>query len=255
MSERLLTSFITMSSLQFHKRPVSHFGAYLYSQVMVGRLLKTIDLERFQVFQERYRMADPRPNGYSKYLDLRRWMAIALWHCARLGLHRSRPLQILDIGTGAGYFPYVCSFYGHKVVALDLDIIPMYNEICAFLNVDRRTWRVEKGHALPDLGMKFDLLTAFMIKFNNHPSSNQWSADEWRFMLADLKTNQCAENGRLVLSFNSNADGRFYDDASRALFASAGGEIYGRHVDFRVLRNPPPGQSWCPESAPWAVGR
>src|SRR3979411_70498 len=86
--------------------------------------------------------------------------------------------------------------------------------------------------------MKVDLVTVLMITFNNHPSCNQWGADEWRFMLADLRTNQCIENGRLVLSFNSNVNGRYYDEESRALSSSAGGEIYGRHVEFRGLRNP-----------------
>ena len=229
-----------MSSRQLYRRPVSHIHAFLYAHLMVGRILKTIDLDQFKVFQERYQCADPRPHGYSKYLDIRRWMTIALWQCARLGLHNSRPLQILDIGTGTGYFPYVCTFYGHKVVGLDLDVIPMYNEISAFLKVDRRAWRVEKGRTLPDLGMRFDLVTAFMIKFNDHPSPNQWGAGEWAFLLDDLRTNQCANDARVVLSFNSNRDGRYFDDESRTLFSSIGGDIYGRHVDIRGLSTQAP---------------
>jgi SAM-dependent methyltransferase len=214
------------------RRNVSHILAFLRAQLTVGRVLKTIDLGQFRIYRERYRTADPRPHGYSKYLDIRPWMATALMQCFRLGLHRSRPLQILDIGTGAGYFPYVCSLYGHKVVALDLDTVPMYNEICAFLKVDRRTWRVEKLKNLPNLGMKFDLVTAFMIKFNNHYSPDQWGVDEWKFMLEDLRTNLLEEDGRMLLSFNANLDGTFFDEKLLAYFLSVGGKKYRNRIEI-----------------------
>ena len=123
-------------------------------------------------------------------------------------------------------------FFGHEVVALDLDTVPMYNEICAFLKVDRRTWRVEKFRSLPNLGMRFDLITAFMIKFNNHYQPDQWSVDEWRFMLDDLRRNQLAEHGRIRLSFNANLDGTFNNEEVLAYFLSVGGEAFRNCIDI-----------------------
>src|SRR5687767_13313295 len=105
-------------------KSVSHIFAYLRAQATVGRILATIDMERFREYQDRYRDAEPPPHGYSKYLDIRFWMARSLTEFFLLRLDRQKSLRILDIGTGAGYFPYICSFYGHKVVALDLDTTP-----------------------------------------------------------------------------------------------------------------------------------
>src|SRR4051812_17945261 len=106
--------------------------SYLRSRYMVGPILKTVDLNEFQIYQRKYHDADPRPHGYSKYLDIRPWMADKLMMVLYLGLDRSKPLKILDIGTGTGYFPYICRYFGHEVVSLDLDVVPMYNDLCKF---------------------------------------------------------------------------------------------------------------------------
>jgi SAM-dependent methyltransferase len=194
--------------------------------------MKSIDLNQFQNYQRTYHDADPRPHGYSKYLDIRPWMADKLMHALYLGVDKSKPMTILDVGTGAGYFPYVCKYFGHQVVAIDLDVVPMYNDLCQFLQIDRRTWRIEKFQKLPDFGMKFDLISAFMIKFNNHYLKEQWKVDEWRFMIEDLKTSHLAPKGRIFLGFNANLDGSFYDDGLRRYFGDVGGRIWYNEVDI-----------------------
>jgi SAM-dependent methyltransferase len=196
--------------------------------------MKTINLEQFKVYQERYSDADPPPGGYSKYLDIRTWMAAKLTYLYHLNLHTTRPLRILDLGTGPGYFPYLCSLYGHRVVAIDLDIVPMYNELCKFFHVDRRTWRIVKFENLPDFGVRFDLVTAFMIKFNQHGRPDQWGVNEWRFFLEDLKRNQMAENGRIFLELNAcrDGDGSWFDAGLLDLFLDRGGRVYRNHVDI-----------------------
>jgi SAM-dependent methyltransferase len=205
--------------------------AFLRAHFMVQRILKTIDIQEFKVFQARYKDADPTP-GYSKYLDLRPWMINKLIYFYLLGLHKSKPLRILDLGTGAGFFPYICSLYGHKVIALDLDTVPMYNELCEFFRVDRRTWRVVRFDKLPDLGARFDLVTAFMITFNQHNQTDEWGIDEWRFMLEDLKCNQVAEGGRIFLNFNLRPDGTWCDSTLLRFFLDFKGKVYLNHVDF-----------------------
>lgn len=214
-------------------KSLSHIIAFLRSRLLVGRILNTIDLNQFRAYQERFRDADPRPHGYSKYLDIRYWMVQKLMHFFLLGLDRAKPLRVLDIGTGPGYFPLICSVYGHKAVAIDLGVIPMYNELCQFLKIDRRTWRIEKFQQLPNLGMKFDLITAFMIKFNRHYLPDLWSVDEWRFLLEDLSANQLNENGRIFLQFNANHDGSYYDDKTLEYFRTLGARVYRDQVDIR----------------------
>jgi SAM-dependent methyltransferase len=205
---------------------------YIRSRLMIDRIIETIDMNQFRAFQRQYDDADPRPHGYSKYLDIRPWMADKLMQALYLGLHKSKPLKILDIGTGAGYFPYVCRNLGHEVIALDLDTVPMYNDICRFLKIDRRTWRIEKFEKLPDLGTRFDLVTAFMIKFNQHYSKEQWRAEEWKFLIEDLRTNHLTPNGRIFLGFNANLDGTFFDEGMLRYFQSLGARIWHDEVDI-----------------------
>ncbi len=167
----------------------------------LGRLLAGIDAQRLHDLQERYGEACPPP-GYSKYLNVRKWLALSLYHAYRLGLDRSAPRTVLDIGTGCGYFPYVCGQFSHAAQALDLDTVPMYNGMIDLLNVDRRIWRVNAHQPLPDLGRRFDVVTAFMTCFNRHPDDRPWGQEEWIYFLRDVGHNQLAPGGRVLLSLN-----------------------------------------------------
>jgi SAM-dependent methyltransferase len=214
---------------KFHRTRIRHIASFLKAQLTVGKVLKTIDFTQFKSYQERFRDADPHP-GYSKYLDIRFWMADKLMYFYILNLHKSKPLRILDIGTGTGYFPYISLLYGHHVVALDLGDVPMYNELCKFFRIDHRIWRIEKFQKLPDLGDKFDLITGFMIKFNQHNMPDEWGVGEWQFMLEDLKINQLIENGRIFLNFNGSPDGSYLDISLLHYFRSIGARVYRDQV-------------------------
>jgi len=215
---------------------IRHMFAFLRAAITVKRVLRTIDQDDFSILRERYKDADATPGGYSKYLDIRPWMIHKLTYFYLLGLRGSRPLRILDLGTGTGFFPYICSLYGHRVIALDLDTVPMYNDLCKFLGVDRRTWRIVKFEKLPDLDTRFDLVTAFMITFNQHNRSDEWGADEWRFMLEDLQRNQLAPGGRIFLNLNLRSDGTWCDEALLRFFSDFGGRVYLNHVDLSASR-------------------
>jgi hypothetical protein len=89
------------------------------------RVLRSVDMTRFSQIQARYRDEAPYP-GHSKYLDITAEMRRALYNAYELGLHRPPPRTVLDLGTGCGYFPYVCNYFGHTAVAVDLDVVPMY---------------------------------------------------------------------------------------------------------------------------------
>ena len=143
-------------------------------------ILKSIDLEKFNFYKDKYKNTSPYP-GSSKYLNIEEWMEDKILEVYRLGLNKSLKLDILDIGTGAGYFPYVCNYYGHNSRALDLETTPMYNDIIKLLNINRKNYEIKSYEKLPDMGIKFDLITAFAICFNNHDTSEVWNINEWDF--------------------------------------------------------------------------
>lgn len=181
--------------------------------VTLGSIIDDLDPERFREIEEIYKDAAPSP-GFSKYLNLRRWMRVNLERVYFLGLHRSRGQRVLDIGTGPGYFPFLCGRFGHEAVGLDIGGNPMYDELIDYLRVSRTIAKIEAGQPVPVEGMRFDCVTAFMIRF--HAGANgDWSLQDWDFFLHDIRDRLLTSRGRLCLSFNQFASR--YHNAYRAI--------------------------------------
>jgi hypothetical protein len=187
-------------------------------------IIDTIDPARFEEIRARYRDVNPAP-GSSKYLEIERWMRIAVRRALDMGLHRQRGYDILDLGTGCGYFPYVCRRYGHRPSAIDLADDPLYNEMVDLLGIQRSSFAIEAGVRLPRFETRFDWVTAFMICFNNHGRDDLWGPEEWSFFLRDLRENLLKPGGRVLLQLNPAADGRFMSPEVASVFATAGASM------------------------------
>jgi SAM-dependent methyltransferase len=137
-------------------------------------------------------------DGPLKYLDCAYWLNHKLDIAMELGLHRSAPLRVLDIGTGGGHFVFLCGLLGHDAVGIDIDV-PIYCDICALLGIRRVSHRVERGVELPDLGGPFDLVTAFAAQFDAEQS---WSNEDWAAFLDLLLATQLRASGRIRFSLN-----------------------------------------------------
>ena len=148
-------------------------------------VIETIDPAGFEQIRHRYAVADPGAD-WPKYLDLDRWIQINIRRIRELELDLSRPKRILDLGCGAGYFLYIAQLLGHSGIGLDVDFVPMFSDVTRLLGVRRVIQRIRAFDPLPELGAKFDLVTAFMICFNNHKQANLWGVAEWEFFLDDL---------------------------------------------------------------------
>lgn len=188
-----------------------------------ARLIRSIDARGFESIRQRYGVDNPGA-AWPKYLNLRFWMAKNVRRVRELRLDYGAPRRILDLGCGAGYFLYICQWLGHDVTGLDIDAIPMYGEMISLLGLTRVIHRVQPFRPLPRIGKKFDLITAFMICFNNHKVAGLWSRDEWSFLLGDL-ADQLTPDGRICLDFNQERDGRFYSEDLQRFFADQGAEF------------------------------
>ena len=196
-------------------------------------IIDTIDAPRFAAIRARYHDVDPAP-GSSKYLDLPRWIRVAVSLARGMNLHRRRACDVLDLGTGCGYFPFVCRHYGHRPRAIDLGDNDLYNEVIELLGIDRRTCAIEAGVALPRFETRFDWVTAFMICFNNHGRNDLWGPAEWEFFLGDVVGNLLKPDGHLLLHFNPERDGRFMSPEIEKVFVRAGGSVDGGRVSLRA---------------------
>jgi SAM-dependent methyltransferase len=203
------------------------------------RVIQTIDLVEFEQIRQRYAVANPGAD-WPKYLDLDRWIEINIRRIREIELDLSRPKHILDVGCGVGYFLYIAQLLGHRGIGLDMDRLAMFREITQLLGVRRVVQRIEAFRPLPDFGQKFDLITAFMICFNNHKMPDLWKVPEWEFFLDDL-SKYLRPRGRVWLELNQEYDGTFYTPELKEYFQKRGARIVEHKIIFNAsLRAPVP---------------
>jgi SAM-dependent methyltransferase len=194
------------------------------------RVIETIDPESFEHIRQRYAVANPGAD-WPKYLDLDRWIEINIRRIRELELDLSRPKRILDLGCGAGYFLYIAQLLGHRGVGLDMDRVAMFRDITRSLGVRRVVQRIDALRPLPDFGQKFDLITAFMICFNNHKMPDLWKVPEWDFFLDDL-AKHLRPRGRVWLELNQEYDETFYTPELKEFFQKRGARINEHKIIF-----------------------
>ena len=195
------------------------------------RILATIDRTELERLRECYPY---RPNArkINAYEDAKYWIGVNVKRAQDLWLDRSPPLQILDLGCGAGYFLYLCRLLGHEGLGFDQDEEPFFRGTTEFFKVRRVIGRIEPQTPLPDLGRKFDLVTGHRVCFHRLARTEngewlEWTPADWEFFIKDIRTRFLKPKGRLLLEFNRRQDGSsFFTDELRAFFESQGARIF-----------------------------
>ncbi len=128
-------------------------------------ILATIDKAELVRLREDYPY---RPNArkINAYEDANYWVGVNVKRVQDLWLDRSPPLDILDLGCGPGYFLYLCRLFGHQGLGLDPDDEPFFRGTTKFFGVSRVVARINAQAPLPDLGTRFDLVTAHRVCFH-----------------------------------------------------------------------------------------
>jgi SAM-dependent methyltransferase len=201
----------------------------LLHPVPMGPLLEKIDLNRLREIQARYASSSEH---YAKYLDLERYLKLNIERVQQLKLHRSSPQEILDLGCGGGFFLFILQHYGHRCLGLDIDEFPLFTDLTQLLGVPRKVWTIKAFEPLPDLGRKFDWITAFSTAFHGKGEQSwQWSVEEWKFFLDDLDR-RLKPGGRIFFGLNPSYAGEYYTPEIATLFQSRGAEIERAFVFF-----------------------
>lgn len=167
-----------------------------------------------------------------KYLNYRRYIRVYYRDAVALHLDRKPHRVVLDIGTGVGYFPFICSHLGNSAWAIDVDDYPVYNKTIAALRINRQVHRIVAFQSLPSLPTRFDLVTAFATCFNNHKMPNLWGEKEWEFFLRDIANNQLNPAGKIFLRINKEDDGGFARAEIPQMMRSLGASISSTDVRF-----------------------
>ncbi len=220
---------------------------------LTSRVCEKADLERIDHLRDEMAEALQRdPFCAAKYADYGFWIPFNVDRIGALSLHRSRPLRILDIGCGAGYFMAAAMACGHDCYGVDAprtvltDIeARVYSEMLAAFSCSERVspLLIERFVAMPTtLPLRdLDLITAFWICFNRHEQADEWGAAEWQFFVNDALSH-LREGGILHLELNSNPPRygslEWYDAETVAFFRSVG--TVQRNV-IRVAKGKPEG--------------
>ena len=196
-----------------------------------NRILRTIDRVEFSTLRERYPYKDNSPR-INRFEDADYWIGINVERAQDLWLDRAAPLRILDLGCGAGYFLYVCQFFGHETLGLDTDNEPLFNATTKLLSVERSIWRIEPNVPLPTHGKRFDLVTAHRICFHRlgrlpDGQPREWNTSQWKLFIDDVRHHLLQPDGRLLLDFNPRRDGSsFFTPDLHAFFLSEGARLF-----------------------------
>ncbi len=193
------------------------------------RILHTLDRAQFEKLRDQYPYR-PGSARINRFEDVVYWIEINIERAQDLWLDRAPPMRIVDFGCGAGYFLYVCKYFGHQVLGFDTNNEPLFRATTALLDVPRVIGRIERQTPLPDLRQKFDLVTAHRICFHRIGRVRdgvEWSPADWEFFINDIRTRLLNENGRLLLDFNPRPDGSsFFMPELRRFFLSQGARIF-----------------------------
>jgi SAM-dependent methyltransferase len=204
-------------------------------RLKIDHLLAQIDMQELDRIKQTY--AGREKSIWTKYLDARKWLTRGVQQVRTLGLDLNPPRDVLDLGCGAGYFLFVLKQLGSRVMGLDLDHDPIFNDMIRLFGIERIGYAITRRTRLPEFGgRKFDLISAWMVCFNNYDREETiWGRQDWDFLLADL-SERLAPNGRIVFSLNAQLDGRFYSDEVEKLFARRSDFMDGRMIIFKKSR-------------------
>jgi SAM-dependent methyltransferase len=196
--------------------------------VNARHVLEQLNSAAVAEMRKRYPIGPDFPK-INRFADVPYWVRINIERAQDLWLDRSHPLRILDLGCGAGYFLYVCKYFGHEVLGLDLDEHQLFRDMLALFEVRRVVSRIDPNVPLPDLKQRFDLVAAHRICFQRiggARSGEEWTSTHWKFFIDDIRSRFLNPEGRLLLDFNPRADGRsYFTPELRAFFLSQGARI------------------------------
>jgi SAM-dependent methyltransferase len=205
--------------------------------VNADKILATIDRDALARLRERYPQRE-NARKINAYENADYWVDVNVKRVQDLWLDRTPPLRILDLGCGPGYFLYVCQLFGHSGLGLDTQNEPLFDGMTEFFNVRRVIARIDRQVPLPELGEKFDLVTAHRVCFHRlerigKHEWKEWSTGDWGFFISDIRSRFLNANGRIFLEFNPRHDrSSAITPDIRACFLAEGARIFRSKVVF-----------------------
>ncbi|MBT5705891.1 MAG: hypothetical protein HOI66_06155 [Verrucomicrobia bacterium] len=205
------------------------------------RLLAEIDHDAMKHVQDRYASKTRAENPWLRFLKPEENLSREAFRAHRYGMceRGGRNLRHLDLGTGPGYFCFVCSSYGHETIGVDIEV-PLLARVAEVLGVDRRIWTIDRECTPPPFSGKFDVITAFQIGFDGTigKQPDPWRAEDWERFLTFLLSNHLADGGRVVITGVRSclSSSKFFDPKVVDLLRSRGARVGQGKIEISEWR-------------------
>lgn len=173
------------------------------------------DWRDYAEIQKRHLAPENRRAAHNllKYLNAAFFLEQKMQFVRLAGMGDRAPGRLLDLGAGPGHFDVICAWLGWDVLALDHPLTGpggggainhLYHDLAAFWGIPRVLEPVQRQQPLQAVDGRFDAVTAFMINFNSvrgpGGETQEWSADDWLFLLRDLRDHRLKPGGFVFLN-------------------------------------------------------
>lgn len=193
-------------------------------QAFYAHVLHTLDFDAYAEMQTKHLEEHGSGSSRVKWLDLAHYLRVRYSYVVALGLDQRPPLRLLDIACGPGHFGYICRFFGHDVLGIDVPGNEVLNDLIDVLAVPRVATPIKPKTPLPDIG-RFDYVTAFHANFHWHKHYGLFNYADWALFMEDLLNQHLTAHGQVYLHMNDTLSrpGVDLEDAAFAEFVAAHG--------------------------------
>lgn len=169
------------------------------NKLNVKDVIETLGFENITQLGEKIKNRYLKKDALEKYIQEK--LSVAHY----LNLHEAKNKKLLDIGTGAGWFPYICKLYGHTCIGTDILGRNDYDPAYRFLDivVIEELVYAQKPIQIQD---NFDYVVSLRSFFPNRPTV--WELNDWKYFFKNIQT-IINDNGGLYLGSNNGIKGRF----------------------------------------------
>jgi len=190
-------------------------------------VLREIPIQVRHLFRKKFEEQEYGSTA-GKYFDIVPHVIRAVSDAEKHGLlNTTSPCRILDLGTGFGYFPFVCRALGHFPFSVDWEVKSTYGFAREKLGIETVKWEITPQNPLPALNQHFDLITAFQPTFFLYQFGQYgepWSNESWDEFFFNIK-DALELNGKFYLGANNMSwAGKDSTLAMRRYFRKKGGK-------------------------------
>ncbi|MFK7777451.1 MAG: methyltransferase domain-containing protein [Gimesia sp.] len=219
------------------------------------RVMNALPIEKLESMLSKYAPEESLRSDrteFFKYLNINNAVKVNVDRAIRLGLHKEKkPLRVLDLGCGFGWFLFTCQVLGHDAVGVDIhdEEVPhcrMFAEAMETLGTKRQVHQVQSDDCLPDLKGKFDWVTAWQIQFNKTEGgrndqdddikfNERWGPNQWQSLSNAISEISETQGSQVYLRLNKpDCWDTWYSPDLLDWFQAQDAEVEGPYIRYCV---------------------